>query len=172
MPSRAELLQAGSLRYTSDGEESNLHRLLIRQSCSPLQHRPYEFPVVRAFPIGPRGIEPRFPGSKPSVLPLDDEPLIIRNDVPTLPGRDSNPAFLLQRQASYRWTTRQFRMSNLRISNVELLSMFIRHSTFLNRHSDAPGGARTHTSPLKRRVLCRSSYGRLPNFEFRVSNVE
>ena len=48
----------------SDGEELNLHRLFIRQPCSPLHHRPTAFRIWSGWP----DLNRRPPGSKPGAL--------------------------------------------------------------------------------------------------------
>ncbi len=50
-----------------------------------------------------RGIEPRLPGCKPSVFPLDQRPNTIERSV-----RESNPVSLLTTEVCYRNTYRPF----------------------------------------------------------------
>ncbi len=54
-----------------------------------------------------RGIEPRLPGCKPSVFPLDQRPAFFERSV-----RDLNPIFILTKDVCYRNTYRPFRKSD------------------------------------------------------------
>lgn len=167
LPSRAFLK-----RSACRGWESNPHQTVLETAASAfglprptalsrsrtcnnvtLDHAPLPIglPERRERQWTPEGVEPSSPGCRPGVFPLDDGPRMLH-----AAGRSRTFTPGLRRAMLFRLSYRNARWSrqdsNLQQPDSE--SGASAEFGLLNRRwCHAPGGTRTRTPPLKRRML-------------------
>ncbi len=101
-----------------------------------------------------RGVEPRFPGCKPGVFPLDEQPRCFLSEHPSLPST------LASIQVSYRWTSSPYfprGPSGIRTRPSSVPRRCAAKNTYRPRM--IPDGVEPSLSWLSPRRLCRWTTG-------------